>query len=170
MLYAPVAIAEKKARHFKESCSGAFTGAAFSFDGNNTAGQYTALCSTNINGSALKSGVSQSATTVIGTCAAPDGTAGTEYNLLERFDSVTFKDDGSQIFSFSDTGFECFSNTTGVFSKTESWIITGGTGKFKNVTGQGTETITGRIIAKPESPGFGTFGAEQTDSTGTISW
>ena len=154
---------------FKENCSGAFVTAQFSFDGSGNAGQYTASCRTSM-GRALKTGVSQSATNVTGICTAPDGTAGTQYNLLERFDSVTFEKDGSQLFSFSNSGTECYSNTTNVFSKTESWTINGGTGKFKNATGNGTESINGITIDKPASPGFGTFGAEQTNSIGTISW
>ena len=158
-------------KSFKEFCSGAFVSAPFSFDGSGNAGQYTATCRTNLSsGQALKSGVSQSAPTATGTCTAPDGTAGTQYNLLERDDSVTFKSDGSQIFSFSNSGVECYSNTTGSFGKTENWTIVGGTGKYKNVAGSGTESITGVIIAKPSSPGFGTFGTEQTTSTGSLTW
>ena len=164
----PLALAART-RKFKEDCSGAFVTAQFSFDGTGNAGQFTATCRSSM-GRALKTGVSQSATTVIGSCTAPDGTVGTQYNLLERFDSVTFEKDGSQLFSFSNSGTECYSNTTNVFSKTESWTFVGGTGKFKNATGGGTESIRGTIIEKPASPGFGDFGAEQTNSTGTISW
>ena len=166
---APAALAARNKR-FNEVCSGTVSTADFSFDGSEQAGQYTAECITNIDGPGLKSGLSQNVATATGSCTAPDGTVGTQYNLLQRYAVTTSTKNGAQIFSTSDSGVECISNTTNVFGKTESWTITGGTGKFKNVTGSGTEVITGAILAKPASPGFGKFGVEQTNSTGTISW
>lgn len=159
-----------KNKKFKELCSGAFSSSNVSFDGSGTAGQYTAQCVSSIGGRGLKIGLSQNDSTSSGTCTAPDGTAGTQYDLLQRIAVTTSSKDGSQIFSTSDSGVECISNTTNVYEKTENWVITGGTGKFKNATGSGTEVIKGQILAEPESPGYGKYGVETTDSTGTISW
>lgn len=157
-------------RIFKEVCSGAFSTASFSFDGSGSAGQYTAECTTNIDGPGLKSGLSQNVTVSSGSCTARDGTAGTKYDLLNRIAVTTSTKDGSQIISSSDSGVECISNTTSVYEKTENWTITGGTGRFKNATGSGTEVIKGQVLAEPASPDSGKFGVEQTNSTGTISW
>ncbi|HVN63964.1 MAG TPA: hypothetical protein VMT58_04965 [Candidatus Binataceae bacterium] len=159
-----------KTKPFKEVCSGADSSSNVSFDGSGVAGQYTAECHTNIDGPGIKSGLAQNVSSSSGSCTAPDGTTGTQYNLLNRIAVTTSNKDGSQIISISNSGVECISNTTNVYGKTENWTISGGTGRFKNATGSGTETITGQILSEPSSPGYGKFGVEQTNSTGTISW
>jgi hypothetical protein len=106
--------------------------------------------------------------TGVATCTAPDGTAGTNFDLVAS-DCVTTYGLTGQIFSHEAAakGIGCQSNTTASQSQTVGYNIVGGTGPFASAAGTLTSVVTAFTTAAP-SGGGGIFGGGSFSDTGSV--
>jgi hypothetical protein len=148
--------------------------AYFSFDGishpgnpTGTASQLLLAGTDNIGGRFTGQNIAEYTLDFSKSCTAPDGTAGVAVELVEAIEAVTYIK--GQLYSSAEGPTRgCISDTTGVFTETETHTVFGGTGKFSNASGSITLKLTGRILSAPASPGFGLFGAAAITETGSV--
>jgi hypothetical protein len=154
---------------YKGSGSDTFVTAFFTYDGG-SAMVATASGKDNLGGAFIEQCVSEVAATA-GTCTAPDGSAGTLYNLVQSDCAGTYTGglyQGTGIYSTSTVGTDCSSNTSGSHGGSSTYTVTGGSGKLVGASGTAITTYTGVTLAAPQSPGGGFFGAQQFSSTGSV--
>ncbi|MGA2409793.1 MAG: hypothetical protein ABSG46_05300 [Candidatus Binataceae bacterium] len=101
------------------------------------------------------------------TCIASDGSIGFLNDLYEALVVTTYFA-GGQLYTFSDDGTQCDSETTGVDSGSSTFTVIGGNGKFAGASGSGSASFTAVDLAAPYSPSVGFFGANQDTYSGTV--
>lgn len=154
---------------YKGSGSDTFITAYFTYDGG-TAVVATSSGKDNLGGAYIDQCVSEVSATA-GSCTAPDGSAGTLYNLVQSDCAGTYTGglyQGDQVYSTSTVGTDCISNTSASHGGSSTYTVTGGSGKLVGASGTSTTTYTGVTLAAPQSPGGGFFGAQQFTSVGSI--
>jgi hypothetical protein len=144
------------------SGSGTYTNvnSSFTYDGAAQAALLTGSEKTNIGPSTFQVVSEVSPSTVA--CTAPDGTAGTVFNLVQT-DAAGAWPQGQLYFTAvgAAAGSQCVSSTTGSNGGSITYSITGGTGAFTGVSGTTLLKFTGQTLASPGSPpgNNGIFGA-----------
>jgi len=171
VLIASKSTAFAKARQTNNgSLSGTFVTANFSFDGVAPAILVTFSGTDNVGGPFTGQEVGEYSPT--GTsCTAPDGSAGTVFDLVQSVEVVTYEQ--GQLYTAgagASAGSGCRSNTTGSLSLSQTHSVTGGTGRFVNASGTYGGTSIGQTLAAPGTPpgSFGVFGAFQGTESGSV--
>jgi len=151
--------------------SGTYTNvnSSFTYDGAASAALLTGSEKTNIGPSTFQVVSEVSPSTVV--CTAPDGTAGTTFNLVQT-DAAGAWPQGQLYFTAvgAAVGSQCVSNTTGSNGGSITYTITGGTGPFTGASGTTLLKFVGQTLAAPGSPAGsnGIFGAGQFTFSGSL--
>ena len=86
------------------------------------------------------------------TCAAPDSTAGTTFDLVQsdcagQYTQGRFRFSQTYSTAVGTAGrTECVSDTTGSLGGTVNYTVTGGAGKLTGISGSFTVTFTGKKL------------------------
>jgi hypothetical protein len=152
--------------------SGTFTfvTANFSYDGAAPALVLTGSENTNRLGFTTFQTTAEDSPTVT-SCTAPDGSAGTTFDLVQTDSALISKQGILYISAVGATaGSECVSNSTGAASGNATYTVTGGTGKLTGASGSLLVTFTSQALAAPGSPpgSNGIFGAGQFSISGSL--
>ena len=104
-------------------------------------------------------------------CTAPDGTAGTIFNLVQT-DAAGAWAKGQLYFTAvgAAAGSQCVSSTTGSNGGSITYTITGGTGAFAGASGATLLKFSGQTLAAPGTPpgSNGIFGAGKFSFSGSL--
>jgi hypothetical protein len=154
----------------KGSDQGTALTAKFSFDGVTPASSITFTGTDNLGGPFNGQDVGEYAATAT-SCTAPDGSAGTEFVLVQAKEVVNYN--AGQLYSSgagAADGLGCMSNTTGSFGLTETHSVIGGTEKFEDASGSITGKVIGQTLAAPGSPPghLGLFSGFQATESGSV--
>jgi hypothetical protein len=153
---------------YKGTGTQTFISAYFSYDengpatlstgsGKDNSGPYTFQCVTQVTNTATA-------------CTAPDSTPGIKSDLVASDCIATFGVKG-QAYSHAgaQTGVQCTSLTTGVFTSTIIFNSVGGSGKFTApLNGDISSTTNGVVTAAPNGGASGVFGGGSFINTGTL--
>jgi hypothetical protein len=156
----------------KGSGSFSFVSAFFTYDGVNGAILATGSGEDNFGGQETFQCVAEEVATKT-SCTAPDGSAGTRFNLVQADCVFTYKQ--GQLYTKAvgaAAGGECGSNTTTSSGGSITYTVTGGSGKFAGASGSLTLPFNDQTLAAPVSPpgSFGVFGAAQFTSSGSVTY
>jgi hypothetical protein len=146
-----------------------FTSTNFSYDGVTPGNLNLAQGQDNLGGHFTSQGVSEY--TASHSCVAPDGTSGTQFDLLQ-LDGVTTYSEG-QLFlnATGPSAAHLCTNASGVIFGTATLTVTGGTGKFANAAGTLVERFSGKVIASgAANGGYGDFGSLVVKYQGTVTY
>jgi hypothetical protein len=151
--------------------SGTYTNvsSSFTYDGAAPAALLTGSEKTNL-GPATFQVVSEVSPSAVA-CTAPDGTAGTTFNLVQT-DAAGAWSNGQLYVTAAGAaaGSQCVSSTTGSNGGSVTYTITGGTGAFAGASGRTLLKFAGQTLAAPGNPpgSNGLFGAGRFTFTGFL--
>jgi hypothetical protein len=162
----------KTKKKVKGSSQGTGVTSAFSFDGAAPAFSIISTGRDNLGGKFNGQDVGEYLVTTT-PCTAPDGSAGTEFDLVQAAEVVNYED--GQLYSIgagTGDGTGCASSTTGSYGLTESHTVIGGTGKFANAAGTIVGVVVGNTLAAPGNPPgkLGLFSGFQSTFTGSVTY
>ena len=159
-----------KTAPFTGSGTYTFVTASFSYDGAAPAVVLTGSENTNRLGFTTFQTTAEDSPTVT-SCMAPDGSAGTTFDLVRSDGAMISKQGILYITAVGATaGGECVSNSTGAASGTAAYTVTGGTGTLSGASGSLLVTFTAQTLAAPGTPpgSNGLFGAGQFTFSGSL--
>jgi len=143
---------------------------SFTYDGAASAALLTGSESSNLGPATFQVVSEVSPSTVA--CTAPDGTAGTTFDLVQTDAAGAWGQKGQLFFTAvgAQAGSQCVSSTTGSNGGSITYTITGGTGAFAGASGSTLLKFTGHTLAATGSPpgSTGIFGAGQFTFSGSL--
>ena len=161
--------AEAASENLKGTSFLTFVSANFSYDGLAPANLNLARGQDNLGGRFSSQGVSEY--TVGLSCHEPDGSLGTEFDLLQ-LDSVNVYSDG-QIFATASgpSAAHLCATAAGLIVGIATLRVTGGTGRFVNASGTLVVTFTGQVLVSgAASGGYGDLGSLSVSYRGTVAY
>jgi hypothetical protein len=146
-----------------------FSSTNFSYDGVTPANLNLAQGQDNLGGHFTSQGVSEY--TAGHSCVTPDGTTGTQFDLLQ-LDTVTTYSKG-QLFlnAIGPSSAHLCATASGAIVGKATLLVTGGTGKLSNAAGTLVESFNGKVIASGAATGgYGDFGSLIIKYQGTVTY